>query len=87
MKPLHALILIDLAGLMVCLKLIFGNLSLFAKAVTVQFFANEYPAPAVFARWEKKHDTRFKMSLLYWCGITIAAISFFSYILLIHPQQ
>jgi hypothetical protein len=87
MKPIQYILLIDVATLLLCLKLIFGRLSLFGKALVVQFFPNEYYAPPVFARWEKRYDIRFKLSLLYWCAISIATISFLTYILLFNPLQ
>jgi hypothetical protein len=83
MKPVHYIIFANLALLSVFLKLIFGNLSLFLKTIVVHFFSNEYYEPAVFKRWEKRHDTHHKMNLLYACGLILAVGSFLLYILVI----
>jgi hypothetical protein len=83
MNAIHYIILANLAVLSVFLKLIFGNLSLFFKAIAVHFFSNEYYEPAVLKRWEKRFDTHHKMNLLYACGLILAVGSFLLYIFLI----
>lgn len=86
MKLIQYILLIDLALWLLCLKLIFGSLSLFGKALVVQFFTDEcYHRPAVLNRWQKRHDSRFKLSLAYWCAIAIAAISFLAYLQFVPP--
>lgn len=79
MQTIHYIILADIALLAVCLKYIFGNPSLFFKAIVVHFFSNEYYEPAVFKRWEKRHDTRHKMNLLYACALCIGIATWLFY--------
>lgn len=86
MKPIHYIILTDLALLAVCLKYIFGDVSLFFKTLVVHFFSDEYYEPAVFKRWEKRYDTHHKMNLLYAATLILAVANYLLYILVLAPN-
>jgi hypothetical protein len=86
MQTIHYIILADIALLAVCLKYIFGDLSLFFKAIVVHFFSNEFYEPAVFKRWEKRYDTQHKMNILYACALILAVGTLLLYIFVLSPS-
>ena len=75
MKPLFYLIIVDVIILLIFMKLIFGKVSVFIKAILGHIFS-DFDDLETFKRWDKENDIKHKINLFYAIILGIGIISF-----------
>ena len=79
MSHIYYIILGGLIVILLFIKLIFGSLSLFAKAILGHIFSDFAEEIETFRKWDKEHDIHHKMNLLYAVILSVLVLSFLLY--------
>ena len=81
MKPIYYIIIVDFILLLLCIKLIFGNISVFTKAILGHVFSDfdDFLNFESFKKWDKENDIKHKMNLLYAAILALLGGTFLLY--------
>ena len=79
MSLIYYIILGGFIVILLFIKLIFGSLSIFTKAILGHIFSDFAEDLETFRKWDKEHDIRHKMNLLYAVILGVFVLSFLLY--------
>ena len=81
MKAIYIIIIVDVLLLLIAIKIIFGNINILTKAIAGHLFStfDDFADFETFKKWDKEHDIRHKMNLLYAAILGILGGSFLLY--------
>ena len=79
MPWIYYIILGDFIVLLICIKLIFGNASIFKKAILGHIFSDFAEDFETFKKWDKELNIHHKMNLLYAAILGVFGLSFLLY--------
>lgn len=79
MKPLYYFIIVDLALILIGIKIIFGSIKLFFKALFVHIFSDFEEDSKTLSKWKINHDLHHKINILYAVALGVGIVSFAIY--------
>jgi len=79
MKTIYYIIIADILLFLVVVKFIFGSINIFVKAFLGHVFS-DFDDLETFQKWDKEHDIKHKINLLYAAIIGIFGGSFLLYL-------
>jgi hypothetical protein len=81
MKTIYWIIIVDIMLFIIMIKMIFGSMNVFKKAILDRVFSgfDVFEVLDVFEKWDKEHDIKHKMNLLYAAMICILGGSLLLY--------